>query len=240
MFGRNNATLYLVLIAMIGLGVTTASARLYDPAYTALAYDQDGVGGVAPWFGTIPFSKTVGGKTLAGDLDWAVYRGDDFVTLFGDTDYDPTLGDLVYAYQIHNEGTVSITLNEVYILGGAPVENAGWFQNPPGVAGQIPYESRINPAGSLVIWDFRDATGQTPPDLNYNVDPGESSMGLAFSSIRKPKSGLDLMVNGTISVNIAGVASPGLTDIPEPSVFTLLAAAAVSLGFSVIRRQRRK
>jgi hypothetical protein len=221
MSGRRIAALFIVLSVIVSLFASSASAALLG---TGLAYND----GTKVWEGTKNFSVPSTGGTLAGTLDWAVFTTADFLTLFPSSGYIPTPGQLVYTCQLENTGTVGISLNEVRILGGAPVNNVGWF-SALDVTGQVPYDSWIG--STDVVWDFRDPN---------HIDPNEYSMGLAFCSSRKPRNSIDVILNGGAQATISGVASPGSVDIPEPSGLMLLAFAGAAMGVGVVRRQRRK
>ncbi|MBN2581377.1 MAG: PEP-CTERM sorting domain-containing protein [Pirellulales bacterium] len=235
-------TLCLALIAVIGLGVTTASANLAD--YASYAYDVNPPVGYSTWAGSYHVDQTYGGVRIEGNLDWAVFEAATFATLFPDNhpldenDYVPTAGQLVYTYQLHNgDSSTSITLHKARIQDAAPVSNIGWFEHTAplfDVLGQVPLDSYFSPAPpsppAWAIWDF-----QAPCEIS----PEESSVGLAFCSSREPTMGFNISVDHGMSViEIAGV--PGAVPIPEPSSFILLTIAAAIMGLGYIRCRCRK
>jgi hypothetical protein len=209
------------LILVLGLMAVPAWAGLLG---TGSSYN-DGLGPLGgAWGGTKHFDVAGTGGRLTGDLDWAVFTGANFSSLF--TGYTPTLGELVYTYQIHNTGTLNISKGSLKLIGGAPADSADDFTGN-GVSGQAPGSTQI--LSTDVIWNF-----QAPNNIDWN--PAESSNGLVFSSIRRPRNDVYVVVDGGASTNITGVAGPGTNSIPEPSVLTLLLVAAATLCGIKIRR----
>jgi hypothetical protein len=216
MIGFQKAAWVFGSLVVIGLIAGTAPAGLLG---TGLSYND----GSQIWEGTRSFSKAVTGGTLSGSLDYAVFAPEEFNSLF--TGYGTTAGELVYAYQIHNTGSVNITLSKLLLLSGAPADAAGIFQGN-GVSGQDPFESYITP-GINVTWDFTNG--------HNIVSPGDS-VGLAFCSIRKPMGrDVDVIVDGGGSVNVTSVAGPGLVNVPEPAGLALLTVIAVAAGIAGAR-----
>jgi hypothetical protein len=60
---------------------------------------------------------------------------------------------------------------------------------------------------------------------------------MAVCSIRTPRSDYFVVVDGGTGATITGIAGPGATAIPEPSVLALLAVAAAMMGVVGIRRK---
>jgi hypothetical protein len=219
MIGFKKASLGLGAFAVVCVMATMASAGLLG---TGHSYDDGTL-----WEGTQAFSKTSGANTLSGSVDYAVFTASEFGNLF--TGYVATPDELVYTYQIHNSGTVNITLSKLLLLSGATADNPGFFEGD-GVSGMAPYASTIS--GQNVTWDF--TTGHNI------VSPGES-VGLAFSSTRRPMArDINVIVDGPLSVNVQYVAGPGSVPIPEPSSLALLTVAAAAAGIAVVRNRRKE
>jgi hypothetical protein len=219
MIGFKKASWALAAFAVVCVMTTAASASLLGTGHT---YNDGTV-----WEGNQTFTKTVGSNTLAGSVDYAVFTISEFEKLF--TGYNATAGELIYAYQIHNTGTVNITLSKLLLLSGATGDNPGSFEGN-GVTGMTPYAATIS--GQNVTWDF--TTGHNI------VSPGDS-VGLAFSSIRRPMArDINVIVDGPLSVNVQNVAGPGSVSIPEPSSLALLTAVAAVAGIAVVRNRRKE
>ena len=231
MFLKNKGLVCLLGIVVIGFWAVPAFAEGLLGTGHSYYYDSQ------YWEGTVEINSTPG-QPLEGSVDWAVFTADEFNSLFGGGGYMPTSGQLVYTYQLHNGPESStITLYDVLIQGSAPMGNPGWFEGvDPEVTGQDPSSSVLGV--SQVLWYFSDLTDQG--GANYNLDPDEASMGLAFCSDRNPQTGVSIAVNEGESAWIPGVASPGTVEIPEPSIITLLVGAMATLGISVIRWHRRR
>jgi hypothetical protein len=219
MMGFKSKVGCLALIFVVGVAVGSASAGLVG---TGLAYND----GAKTWDGTVPFSKTSGSVTLAGSMDWAVFTAANFNTLFGGSGYTPHAGELVYTYQLHNTGNTYISLSELVLISQAPADTAGYF-SLGGSSEQAPYSSTITSGD--VVWSF-----QSP----NNIAVGAYSTGLAFSSIRKPRSDFDIVFNGGVSVTFAGMGGPGPNSIPEPSALALLTVALATIGVAAIGKRK--
>jgi hypothetical protein len=223
MISIKKAAVCAMLFAVLGLMAAPAFAGLLG---TGQSYPRTGGGN---WEGTGTFYNSVSG--LKGNVDWAVFTASNFSSLFPDLSYSPTANELVYAYQVFNTGTVNISLETVALLSGAPADNDGYFTaGSPPMTGQAPFDSSIT--ATQVIWDFKD---YRPAGNNYNIIPGDHSTGLAFSSIRAPRSDFSITVDGGTSAT-AVVGGPGATSIPEPSTLILLSIVAVVFGFIRSRR----
>jgi hypothetical protein len=223
MISLKKVAVCLALFAVVGLATAPAFAGLLG---TGLSYPKTPSGN---WEGTGHFFNSSSG--LQGDIQWAVFTGANFSTLFPDLSYSPTGGELVYAYQVFNTGTVNISLETVALLSGAPADNDGYFTaGTPPMTGQVPYDSSIT--STQVIWDFKD---YSPTGSNYNIVPGDHSTGLAFCSIRTPRSDFSITVDGGTSAT-ALVGGPGNVSIPEPSTLILLVMAAAMFGYIRSRR----
>jgi hypothetical protein len=221
MIGSKKATWVLASFAIVTLIATTASAGVLG---TGLSYAD--ATKPAGWEGTKHFSQAVTGGLLAGDLDWAVFTASNFNSLFtGDNGYTPTPGELVYTYWLHNTGTVNMSIGELLLLGSAPADDVGSFSGN-GVSGQAPGQMSVVP--TEVLWDYSG--------VNNIVHPGTSE-GMAVCSIRTPRSDYFVVVDGGTGATITGIAGPGATAIPEPSVLALLAVAAAMMGVVGIRRK---
>jgi hypothetical protein len=224
MISLKKVAVCLALFAVVGLATAPAFAGLLG---TGLSYPKSPSGS---WEGTGTFYNATSG--LQGNIEWAVFTAANFSTLFpSDPNYSPTGNELVYAYQVFNTGAVNISLEAVALLSGAPADNDGYFTaGTPPMTGQAPFDSSIT--STQVIWDFKD---YRPAGSNYNIVPGDHSTGLAFCSIRAPRSDFSITVDGGTSAS-ALVGGPGNVSIPEPSTLILLAVAAAMFGFIRSRR----
>ena len=221
MSGFKKATRVLVSFVIISLIAATASAGLLG---TGKSYTDS----TRPlgWEGSQTFTQAVTAGTLKGEVDWAVFTASNFTSLF--PDYTPTPGELVYAYQVFDTGTVEISKAESPLLSGAHGDNAAAFESN-GMSGVLPSSASINSAD--VIWNFAS------PNIPWS--PAGHSAGLAFSSIRKPRTDWFIVVDGGGTVQVNGIGGPGTVAIPEPSALALLAVMAASLGIAVVRKSRK-
>jgi hypothetical protein len=215
----------LVSFAIVGLSTSSVTAGLVG---TGLAYND----GTRTWEGTASFNKLVTGGRLQGTVQWAVFTGSNFLSLF--PDYAPTPGEMVYAYQVFNVGTVSITKTMAPLLSGATGDNEGSFTSN-GMGGVLPFFTQIIPGD--VVWNFYNPAN--PSDYSYSIGHPGQSAGLVFSSNRKPRTEWYVVVDGGGTVNVNGVGGPGAEVIPEPSALALLAVAVSSLGVFLVRPRRR-
>lgn len=220
MVGLKKAVLSVGAFAVISLAATVASAGLLG---TGRAYND----GTRTWEGSQTFSKSNSTGTLSGWVEYAVFRASDFAEVF--QGYAPVSGDLVYAYQVFNTGSLNITLARVALLNSAPAELAGSFTGH-GVAGQGPNLSFVT-TGQNVTWDFGSG---------HNIVHPGNSLGLAFSSERTPISrDVAVIVDGALSTNVPNLAGPGTLNIPEPSCLAMLVAGAVAAVIGVARNRRK-
>ena len=220
MIGSKKATWVLGAFAIVSLIAATASAGLLG---TGLSYtDATHPSG---WEGSNTFTQSVVGGTLAGKVDWAIFTASNFASLF--PDYNPTPGELVYAYQVFDTGTVEISKTEAPLLSSAPANGVGSFVDN-GMSGVLPSSMSINSAD--VIWNFAS------PTIPWS--PAGNSAGLAFSSPRTPRTDWYIVIDGGGTVNVNGVGGPGTTAIPEPSTLALLVVMAASLGIAVLRQSK--
>lgn len=168
--------------------------------------------------GSVNFNN---GQGLNGTVEWAVFLDSKYP--FGG--YSPTANELVYAYTVmvndSPTGTVSATGYRVLSVNGA--NNQGVDTTQGGVAG-----TAAGLGGNTAQWSFV---------ADGNVNPGQTSYILTYSSIFKPVSGnfeLSFVSDSGTPAVVFGAARPGDEAIPEPASLALLA-----LGSLMIVRGRR-
>jgi hypothetical protein len=226
MIGLKKATGVLVcgLASLAIVGLLSASASAGPLVGTGLSY-KDSVK-PAGWEGTGTFTKNSvpPGTRLYGTVEWAVFTGANFSSLFPSSGYTPTPGELVYTYQIYNDATsVEISKTMTLLLSGAPADNEAYFTSN-GMSGVLPSSMQIIPAD--VVWNYSSP----------NIAPSQHSCGLVFCSNRTPRSDLQAQVDGGLVAN-APVGGPGTTTIPEPSALALLSVAMASLGIYAVGKR---
>ena len=182
------------------------------------------------WTGTTTFSNTSG---LAGNLDWVVYAPGTFPAGFGG--YTPTPGEFVYAYQVVEHGSISLSQVAVKLLN--PADNIGSFSgnlvignpstNVNGDSNIDSFISPLTPTGSA-NWLFN------------GILPGSTSVGLAFSSPNLPMFTRGTTIDhGTVAAVIP-VPSPDSHPIPEPGTLTLAVCGLAAFGLHWLRNRGRR
>jgi hypothetical protein len=197
MVGTRKAAAYLAVLAAIGFLASPAFAGLL----TTGAYND----GSTTWSGSTPFTSAEE-PGLNGYVDWVVYAADSFP--YAGTSYTPTAGELVYAYQIVNTGTVAISQYKVY-LDNDKEDNHGTF-SATGVTGSVPLASSGMVLAESAWWDFG------------GIAAGASSQGMVFSSPNKPQDYSSYTVNHGGFAYVEPVPAPSSDPIPEPSVLVSL------------------
>jgi hypothetical protein len=225
MLGRRNTIPCWILVSFIVIWCSSASAGLLN---TGLSY----VDSYGRWEGSSTFNHSATGGYLKGRVEWAVFTAQDYLSLFPN-DYQPTPGELVYAYQVFaDNNSVEISKAMAPLLNGAPADHEGYF-TASGMGGVVPSSTSIT-LGTVttvgdVIWNFS----------NPNIDSSEHSTGLVFSSVRKPRTDWYIVVDGGTPVNVLGVGGPGTVPIPEPGTLALLLTAAAAFCSTLILRKRK-
>ncbi|KPK84765.1 MAG: hypothetical protein AMJ81_04840 [Phycisphaerae bacterium SM23_33] len=171
------------------------------------------------WCGSVSVESAAG--ELKADVDYCVYWWTDYPG----TDYTPTPGEFVYAYQVYVTGTAPVMKFSVGMLESNEANNIG---DDPGLGqagGHAPDASFFTgaaPTLDAANWEWLDAN-----PLETHSD------GLVYSSINAP-----LWWVGTVhnSGQAASDYVPSPSDlIPEPGMMGLLV-----LGFvAAVRRRRR-
>lgn len=202
------------LLAM--LTVFVCSSALAGPLATDPNAWSDGV---ITWRGSISVQSVEG--DLKADVDYCVY----WWTEYPGTDYTPTPGEFVYAYQVYVTGTGPVMKFSVGMYESNEANNIGHDPGLGDAGGHVPDSSYFtNPPPAL------DAA-------NWAWDEGDPlvthSDGLVYSSINAP-----LLFIGTVH-NTGQAASdlvPSPSDeIPEPATLGLL---ALGLVVAIGRRRR--
>ena len=166
---------------------------------------------------TAYFDYTYGGRTLTGQIDYAVYDSFDGNPLSG--------GSYVYAYQIFNSGAsdVSIDSFSVGILDEAVVTDIGWVL-PDGGAEVEPSFAYFSPdpqSPQSAIYLFM-------PQLDGVIGIGGSSAILLFSSDSLPETGFGIVEGGSSGETVQGLPTP----VPEPATILLLGAAGAVMALT--------
>ena len=182
---------------------------LNTPASLAASYN-------GLWAGSTPFVT----GTLAGYVDWAVYKAADFP--YTGTGYTPTPGQFVYAYQVYVTGTAPLSHFDVDLPN--PGNNIGSFTSFGVVA---PSATSIGP---VAAFDFH-----APAVLT-----GSSSIGLAYSSNKVPQDWFGSVIDTGQSTFVMPLPAPSDIPIPEPAAVTLLCLGTALLVPGVVRRWRRR
>lgn len=172
------------------------------------------------WTGSVPFVS----GTLTGDIDYAVFTAADFNANFGGAGYAPG-DDLVYAYQVFNTGIVFLSAEIVGIAN--PANTIGTF-NDLNVAGDKDASDLGFDLSGNAFWQF---------DAPNEIETGESSWGLAFSSPNTPMSGIGVVLNGGQNALQLDIPTPGADPIPEPGSLLLLAVGALAARSRRFRRR---
>ena len=197
-------------MSIVGIGLVLVVATAASAGY--LNGHADAYNG---WTGTVPFAS----GTLTGDIDYAVFTAADFDSNFGGGGYTPG-GALVYAYQVLNTGDAFISAEIVGITN--PANTIGTF-NDLNVAGDKDASGSFFDGSGNATWQFFDPN---------QIETGESSWGLAFSSPNVPMAGVGVILNGGQNAMQMGLPTPSGDPIPEPSSLVLVALGAlVALGF---------
>lgn len=166
---------------------------------------------------TAYFDYTYDGRTLTGQVDYAVYDSFDGNPLSG--------GSYVYAYQIFNsiDSDVSIDSFSIAILDEAVVTDIGWVTADGGgeVEPSFAYFSPDEQSPQSAIYLFM-------PQLAGVVGAGQNSTILLFSSDSLPQPGFGIVEGGSIGESVQGLPTP----VPEPTTIFLIGAAAALMALT--------
>jgi hypothetical protein len=181
-------------------------------AVSAQAGDLDGH---ANAFASGSSSFDAGGG-FSGYVDYAVFMPGSFPYV----GYTPDAGEAVYAYQVFNTGSVALSVFFDVLVNEA--NDIGAFTDIGDVTPSL--MQMFGPPGQA-RWTFSSP----------NVQPTESSIGLAFSSTKLPTLFLGGVIDGG-QAEYVDVLVPGADDIPEPMTMAFLASG----GAALLARRRRK
>jgi hypothetical protein len=172
------------------------------------------------WAGSSAFSS----GTLNGTVEWAVYGPGNAPA--GMAGYVTTPGELLYAYQVFVDP--SAPLSQLAVNVQNPADNIGTF-TASSISGIVPdfYEFSAGEA----IWYFGIFGGP-------EVQPGQTSMGLAFSSPNVPMWDVATVIDGGQSDQL-GVPSTSPLSIPEPSSIALVFCGVAVFACQWLRRSRK-
>jgi len=184
--------------------ISLLAAILFAPAANALPGD----GVLSGWEpNSVSFSYSYEGRTLAGQIDFAVYEDYPGEAPFG--------GQYLYAYQIINSdfSNVGVDVLSIAILEGATVGDIGWDSS--GVVDEVEpsfgYFSPDPQSAQSAIFLFL-------PSLNGVVESGRDSVVLLFSSDFAPTEGFGMIEGGSIGGMVERLPTP----LPEPVTISLL------------------
>ncbi len=172
--------------------------------------------GVTTWRGST-FYPTFASLNV-GTVDWAVFDANGFAQsgITGLGGWTPVQGEMVYAYQVFQTGSVPANSYQVIIPNVA--SNTGTADT--GLAGSAPTSfSLISLA--LAVWDISLGT----------------SVGLVYSSKNVPEHGTAFVFCSTPAF-VDPVPSPSATPIPEPGAAMLAACGLLLLSVTRIRAPR--
>ncbi len=222
---------FVVLLVVLVLAVPCTAWASGPLATTPYAFDDGNApleyGSGGAWRGSSgPFYfDMMGFDTVGGSLEFAVFTTDDFNAFLVDEllpAADPAVGGLVYAYQLFITDTLNgIDLFTTGIDPGVPRTFPDYI-----VAGD---ESPIvmDDQNSSMLWNFVG-----------NLQAGESSDILYYTSPNLPKPDNATVNSGIASVNLSPTPSPGrILWVPEPSTL-VLTLIGISLILAVASRRR--
>ncbi|MCK4602955.1 MAG: PEP-CTERM sorting domain-containing protein [Phycisphaerae bacterium] len=171
---------------------------------------------MASWQGTLDVTYDEGGDVLHALLDYAVFLPTMYPGDVADMD-----SQYVYAYQlfIENDTTVALTFFSIGLDSSASAFNIGEDVS----VGQPGELSGVSPAlvsigSSSAQWLFGWGTGA-------EIDPGEHSTVLVFTSPYGPLWDTTTMANGGFPTPVGLLPSP----VPEPATLSLLALGGLAL-----------
>jgi hypothetical protein len=191
------------------------------PVCGGILLDQDPgcyyQGDKATWSGSSDF-QSEDNANLTGHVDWAVFKADAFPfndDTSGPSPYGlfaPTGGELVYAYQVFDEGSDHISTEIVSIDSHA--DNIGAVSDTlGGLTGVEPTSMDLSSPGGSAVWLF-NAIYQT-----------QNSVGLTYCSSYTPVfCDASMTIDGG-TFGMATVMVPSPTQIPEPAAIWLLITA---------------
>jgi len=191
------------------------SLLLVSTLFASAANGLPSSGALPGWEPSImPFDYTFNGRSLTGDIDYAVYE-----------EYPgtaPSGGQYVYAYQIINSelSDVSIDSFSVGILEGTSVGDIGsdLYQVADGVEPSFAYFSPDAQAAQSAIYLFL-------PHVGGLVGSAQNSAILLFSSDKTPTEGFGVIEGGGIGRIVEGL--PTTSPAPEPATIFLFGTGAI-------------
>ena len=222
----NRVTTPILILCALAL---FAAPALGGPLATAPGVYFDGF---TTWHGSSPFQGyfdppfNTQPSGLSGTIDWAVWAPGTFPAGF--SGYTPTPGEFVYTYQVNVDGPDP--LSQSIVLPFNQADNIGSFSGDAGfgsVTGDFPFSSVIIPFDSAQ-WTFVPG-----------VDGGESTSGLAFSSLYTPVMSAGVEIDGgTFALTM--VPAPNGPLIPEPGTMALASCGFGVLAVYWLRRRSRR
>ena len=189
----------------------SATSAQAGPLASDLAISYNGT-----WAGSTPFST----GTLAGYVEWAVYEAASFP--YTGTGYVPTPGELVYAYQVYVSGSAVVSHFDVDLPN--PGNNVGSFTSFGTVT---PSASSLGP---VAAFDFHGPA----------IPLGSNSIGLAYSSNKKPQSWFGSVIDTGQSTFVVPIPAPSNLNVPEPATIALLCLGGALLVPTAVRRLRKR
>lgn len=195
---KNGALISLTAMLVMFLPVSSADALPVDGALSGWEPD------------TISFDYTYDGRTLSGQIEYAVY--DNYPGNW------PSGDQYIYAYHITNSqfSDVAIDSFSLSIFGDVDVGGIGYDSygvDEDGIRATYAYFSPDSQAPQSAIYLFM------PESIGLGlIEPGDESLNLLFTSPYAPTMAYGVIEGGSMGAMVPGLATP----LPEPATILLL------------------
>jgi len=205
---RKEKLFFLVLLCVIGL-------------YPSLVNGLPVTGALTGWEpDSVSFYTESNGRTLSGQIDYAVYEYDDYPGTA------PAEGQYVYVYQIFNseQSSVGIDYFSAGILGDVVSGGIGYdfYGAGDGVMPNVLYFSPNLENVQSAVYLF------LPPFGGF-IESGQHSVLLLYVSDNEPiDDGFSVIAGGSISATAEGLPTP----VPEPATIVLLGIGGALLALT--------
>jgi hypothetical protein len=190
----------IILCAMLVMFVLLNSANALPTEGTLPGWEPD----------TISFDYTYDGRTLSGQIEYAVY--DDYPGGWPGGEH------YYYAYHITNSelsnvaiDSFSVSIFEDVTVGG--IGHDGYGVDEDGIVETYAYFSPDTHTPQSAMYLFM------PGSIGQGlIEPGDESLNLLFSSPHAPTTGYGLVEGGSMGAIVSEIATP----LPEPATILLL------------------